>query len=291
MTKVSITVFTDPACPIALSAEPRRMRIAWLFRDQIEWDLRTVVLTDARRQFAEPGTKGFTKDMLLGSMEGLVDEHHMPIALEAAKERDDLPASIDACRAITAATVHGTHCDDWRLLQALREQYWTNGEWLDDPDVIAAAADMAGIGAAELQRWVEDDATEAALRESMERARTPLPASRVLDYRLADASDGRRRYSAPTWELRTPAGAEWVVPGFVSADAYESVLANLDPTLERRDDATNVLDVLAWADRPLALAELAAIRNVDVAAIQRELAEADIEVTDWIQPNRQLASV
>jgi hypothetical protein len=33
---VRIRHFTDPGCPFAFSAEPRRLRLEWLFGDHIE---------------------------------------------------------------------------------------------------------------------------------------------------------------------------------------------------------------------------------------------------------------
>lgn len=290
MPRISITVFTDPTCPIALSAEPWRMRIAWLFRDQLEWAVRPIVLNEARHELPTEG-EGFTKERFLGVLEELVDEHHMPIVIDAFRDRNYAPATWDTCRAIAAATVHGAPGDDWRLLQAMRESYWTDGVALNDDRFIDIVAAASGIDADDLMHWMDDASSEASLQDAFERARTPLPAARVVDYRLADAADGRRRYTCPTWELRATGRDALVVAGFAHIDAYENVLANMDPTLERRDDATSVVDVLAWAERPLALAELAAIRGTDVSAVQRELEDADIEAADWVRPTRRLASV
>ena len=47
---VRITEFTDPGCPWAYSAEPIRRRLDWLYGDQVEWDIRMVVLSDLLRR-------------------------------------------------------------------------------------------------------------------------------------------------------------------------------------------------------------------------------------------------
>ena len=43
---VLIRHFTDPSCPYAFSAERQRMRLLWLYGDQIDWELHMVVLTE-----------------------------------------------------------------------------------------------------------------------------------------------------------------------------------------------------------------------------------------------------
>lgn len=281
MTKVTITHVTDPACPIALSAEPRRMRIAWLYRDQLSWELRPLVLAHEPREFDVD--RGFTRDAFRGYARKLQAEHGMPIDLDHVDARERIPASIDACRAIVATTLHGARGDDWRLLQQLRRHYWTLGTALDAPDMVFVAAADAGIEQAELQSWLDDPATDGALHDSMELARTPADAARVLDQRLADATDGRRRYTAPTWELRANADQRsFVVPGFMHFDAYDVALANVEPTLERGHDAANVTEILEWAERPLALAEIAAIRGIALDAVDAELRAAGVEPAAWV---------
>ena len=42
---LEITLFTDPACPFAFSAEPVRWRLRWLYGDGLRWALRMIVLT------------------------------------------------------------------------------------------------------------------------------------------------------------------------------------------------------------------------------------------------------
>src|SRR3954453_9888287 len=42
---LEITHFTDPACPFAFSAEPIRLRLRWLYGEQLHWRTRMIVLT------------------------------------------------------------------------------------------------------------------------------------------------------------------------------------------------------------------------------------------------------
>ena len=43
---VLIRHFTDPSCPFAFSAERQRLRLLWLYGEQIDWELHVVVLTE-----------------------------------------------------------------------------------------------------------------------------------------------------------------------------------------------------------------------------------------------------
>ena len=43
---LEITLFTDPACPFAFSAEPVRRRLRWHYGDQLAWEDRMIVLSD-----------------------------------------------------------------------------------------------------------------------------------------------------------------------------------------------------------------------------------------------------
>ena len=45
-TPVRIRHFTDPGCPFAFSAERQRLRLEWLYADQLEWSTHMVVLRE-----------------------------------------------------------------------------------------------------------------------------------------------------------------------------------------------------------------------------------------------------
>ncbi len=107
-----------------------------------------------------------------------------------------------------------------------------------------------------------DPETERALREDMERAREPMPAARALDHKLANWSGGLR-YTCPSYEIeRLTDGVKISVPGFQPFAAYDVVLANLLPDLERRDPPEDAAEVLQWAGTPLASQEVATIMDI-----------------------------
>jgi predicted DsbA family dithiol-disulfide isomerase len=265
-TPVRIRHFTDPSCPFAFSAERQRLRLHWLYGDQIAWTTHLVGL-------AEEPNPDFTPEKLAESRKKLHQSYGMPMAWSPAPA---VAASLPACRAVVAARQHaGDRCG--ALLRRLRVLNFA-GMRLDDPDVIARAAGEAGIDAAELERWTAEPETEAALRADMRAARSPSPASRAQDYKLGGPRE-ERRYTCPSYELeRTgPAPEDWPtaervdLPGYRPVEAYETAIANLAPELERRPDPESVEDVLAWAGMPLATAEVAMVADRDVDDVREEL--------------------
>lgn len=256
---VQITEFTDPACPWAYSAEPIRHRIGWLYEGRVSWELRMVVLPD-------PAARGLTPERLAESLAQIARDHRMPID---TRRRPRAPASRPACLAVVAARTHSDRATTRRLLRRLRIRYFS-GELLDEPETIAAAAADAGIGD-ELRGWMDDAAVEAALEADREAARTPIPAAKVLDHKLANWSGGRR-YSCPSYEItRLADGVTIAIPGFQPFAVYDTILANLVPGLERREPPAAVADVLAWRGFPLSTQEVATVCDIPFETAREEL--------------------
>jgi 2-hydroxychromene-2-carboxylate isomerase len=256
--RLAITLFTDPACPFAFSAEPQRLRLRWHYGDGLEWRTRMIVLT---REDGEA-------EKLAEGARGLQRKFGMPID-PAPYPR---PASSEpACRAVVAARLNVPGREE-PLLRALR--VWTmTGGLLDDPGLIDAAAADAGIDPGELAGWVASEETAAALEDDAAAARSPAPAARALDHKLGGPA-GERRYTAPSYELRGEGGTTIVVPGFHPVEAYEVAVANLAPELERRPAPEDVGELLDWAPYPLATAEVMAIAGLDEGVARAALAQA-----------------
>src|SRR4051794_41663197 len=89
MAPLEITLFTDPACPFAFSAEPVRIRLRWHYGDGLRWTVRMIVLT------REPGEA----EKLAEGAPTLQRLHGMPIDPRPYPR----PASSEpACRAVVA---------------------------------------------------------------------------------------------------------------------------------------------------------------------------------------------
>ena len=52
---VVIREFSDPACPVAWSAEPIRLRLSWLYGDSLRWERRMVVLSETPADYVARG--------------------------------------------------------------------------------------------------------------------------------------------------------------------------------------------------------------------------------------------
>ena len=148
------------------------------------------------------------------------------------------------------------------------------GGLLDDPGLIAGAAGDAGLQAAELDRWMQEPETSAAVERDIEAARSPSAAARALDHKLG-GPPGQRRYTAPSYELRrSGGGASASVPGFHPVEAYEAAIASIDPELERRRKPERVEQLLEWATVPLATAEIVLVMQQPEAVVRAALAKA-----------------
>lgn len=263
MTAVRITEFTDPGCPWAWNAEPVRARIDFLYGDQVEWRVRMVGLSEEPKRPED----GYDADAMAARQRTLARDHGMPID---TRPRAYGAATVPACRAVVAAKVHRPD-QTRRVLRELRVRTWS-GEQLDDPATLHGAAAAAGIGADELEGWLADPEVEERLRRDMELAREPLPAARALDHKLANWSGGRR-YTCPSYEIERPAdGVRIAIPGFQPFAAYDIVLANLVPGLERRDPPADALAVLEWSQIAMATVEVAAVLERDPYEVREDLA-------------------
>src|ERR1700761_3325235 len=116
--EVQITLFTDPACPFAFSAEPVRLALRWRYGAALEWRLRMIVLTH------EPGES----EKLAEGAPGLQRRYGMPISPHAHPR----PASSEpACRAVVAVRRHHGEERAALLLRGLRVRTMAGG-LLDD---------------------------------------------------------------------------------------------------------------------------------------------------------------
>src|SRR3954462_8547560 len=106
MPSLIIRDFTDPACPFAFSAEPARLRLRWLYGDQIEWRPRMGGLSQSPDDYAE---RGFTPELQVSALEAIRDTYGMPID---TRRRPRMMATVHACRAVVAARLRAPEKDE-----------------------------------------------------------------------------------------------------------------------------------------------------------------------------------
>lgn len=263
MPALKITEFTDPACPFAWSAEPRRRRLEWLFGDQLQWELRMVGLSRSPEDYSDGG---FTPERLSGALRSLAERHHMPMDTSL---RPRMFATVPACRAVVAARLNAPQLER-PLLRRLRVRHFS-GELLDEQSTLEQAGADVGIAAVDLLDWMTDRSTERALDDDLSVARRPTAEAVALKHKLASSGEGWR-YTCPSYEIVSLADdARLSVPGFQPLEAYEVAIANLLPNAARRDDPSGVEEALAWAGEPLATAEVAAICAIELEQAREQL--------------------
>jgi hypothetical protein len=208
----------------------------------------------------EPGEA----EKLAGGAPGLQRRYGMPIDPRPYAR----PASSEpACRAVVAARIHAPEQAE-ALLRRLRVRVMRHDGLLDDPALIAAAADDAGLDPGTLDAWARAPETDAELAADIAAARDPSEAARALDHKLG-GPPSERRYTAPSYVL---GDGEVTIPGFNPVEAYEAAIANLDPSLTRRPLPTDAEELLSWAGMPLATAEVALVMQLDPAKARAALA-------------------
>jgi len=263
MDELTITEYTDPACPFAWSAEPSRRRLEWLFGDQLGWSVRMVGLSDRSSDGSE---SGFTPERMSEAFHSMAERYGMPMDTSI---RPRLAATLPACRAVVATRLHDVGRER-ALLRALRVRHFA-GELLDEQDTIDGAARDAGIDPVKLSAWMHETATERALEGDLETSRNPSREALALSHKLAKWPGGLR-YTCPSYEIaHTSAGAHLAVPGFQPLESYEVAIANLLPSAHRRENPDSVEQVLAWAGEPLASIEVAAVCAIELEQAREQL--------------------
>ncbi|MDX6568986.1 MAG: hypothetical protein QOH15_1564 [Gaiellales bacterium] len=245
---LEITLYTDPACPFAFSAEPMRWQLRWHYGDQLGWRVRMIVLTLEPGEAHKLAHGAPTLQRLYG-----MPIHPAPYPRAASSE--------PACRTVVAARVHAPGREQ-ALLRRLRVRVMAGG-LLDDPELLAGAARDAGLDPDELARWAAGEEVERELQADIAAARAPTAAARALGHKLGGPL-AERRYTAPSYEFRDAESARAAsVPGFSPIEAYDVAIANLAPGMMRRPRPASVDELLEWAGEPLATAEIVAVTGLE----------------------------
>ena len=264
MPKVEVTHFSDPGCPWAYSASPALAVLRWRYGDQLDWRLTLVGLTERAKQYEERGytpargALGYTWFRRFG----------MPFSV-TPKPR--VAATSPGCRVVVAARLRHPGRED-AVFRALQFGQFTRGTLLDDPGLLRIAIeDVEGIDADALVAAIDDpDVVEAY--EADKAATRTAEGSPTHAQGKAAQTDGPVRYTAPslvfaTDERRLEAG------GFQSVEAYDVVVANLEPSLERRPAADDPGEVLDAFPDGLTTQEVAAVLAHGNVPPDREAAE------------------
>jgi 2-hydroxychromene-2-carboxylate isomerase len=262
---ISVTLFSDPGCPWAYSANPALAVLRWRYTTQLRWRLVTIGLTERAQQYLDRGyspARSARGHLTFGRRFG------MPFS---SQPRERVIATARGCRAIVATRLRRPERET-AVYRALQFAWFTTPLLLDeDAEVLRALERVDDLDAAAVVAALDDaDVTEAYEADRAE-ARTAAGSPTAFQGKAA-ATDGPVRYTAPSivfaaGDRRLEGG------GFQPVEAYDVLIANLDPTLERRpapDDP--LLAVEAFPDG-LVTAEVAAVMARGNDAPDREAAE------------------
>jgi predicted DsbA family dithiol-disulfide isomerase len=235
---ISVTHFSDPGCPWAYSASPALALLQWRFGDQLDWRLVLIGLAETPDRYERSGytavrsAQGYARFRRFGMVFG-----GQPKARVTATGR--------ACRAVVAARLNGGPEQELAVFRALQLAHFTTTLLLDeDDDLRTILRAVEGIDADAIVGALDDEAVEAAYQEDRTLARTAAGTPTEAQGRSAD-TDGAVRYTAPSLIFRRDDGTSLEVGGFQPFEAYDTAIANLDPTLARRPAAEDPVDVVA----------------------------------------------
>jgi predicted DsbA family dithiol-disulfide isomerase len=247
---IKATIYNDPACPWGYSEVPALRVLEWRYGDQVDWRLVVIGLTEDASQYI---ARGYTP--LRGALGQLrFRRYGMPFAPQP-KER--ISATARACRAVVAARLHRPG-DEWRVLRALQFANFTTPLLLDDDEQLAALlSTVLGIDADAIVSRLDDaDVTEAYDRDRAE-ARTAAGSAAELQGKTA-ATDGPVRFTAPSVVFERD-GRQLVAGGFQPVEAYDVLIANLHPAIERAPAPDDPLPLLERFTEGLTTQEVAAL--------------------------------
>jgi protein-disulfide isomerase-like protein with CxxC motif len=246
---IEATLYTDAACPWAYSASPALRVLEWRYRDQLAWRLVLIGLREDPSRGYDPGRA------VLGH-HTFRERYGMPFSL-VAKERPS--ATGRGCRAVVAARLLDPG-SEWRVLRALQLAQFTTDLLLDDDERIRKALrDVPGVDA---DRIVDSlDSAEVTEAYERDKAETRTASGTAAESQgKTSTSDGPVRFTAPSIVFRTE-DRMLVAGGWQPLLAYDVLLANLDPSLERTpppespEPLFEFFDELTTAEAALLLAD------------------------------------
>jgi 2-hydroxychromene-2-carboxylate isomerase len=265
---IRATLHTDPGCPWAYSVLPALRVLDWRYGAQLEWRLVVIGLAESASVYRE---RGYTPGLVLGGHADFRDRFGMPFALHL-KER--VPGTARACRAIVAARIERPG-SEWEALRALQLASFAGPLLLDDDDQLRGAlAGVPGIDADAVVGRLDDPEVSAAYERDRAEARTAAGSAAQLQGKTAH-SDGPERFTAPSLVVER-SGLRLVAGGWQTIEAYDVLVANLDPGLRREPPPEDAEAALRRYPGGLVTQEVAALMTRGNDAPDRRAAEAQL---------------
>ena len=225
MAAISVTIFSDPACPWAYSVSPSLRVLEWRYGEQLGWRLVLIGLAEQASHYVE---RGYTP-LRAAQSQVHFRRYGMPFVPQP-KERAS--ATARACRAVVAARLLRPG-NEWRVFRALQLANFTTPLLLDDDVQIAETLrQLPGVDADAIVARLDDESVSDAYERDKAEARSAAGSAAELQGKTAQ-SDGVVRFTAPSLVFERD-GQRLIAGGFQPIEAYDVLIANLDPGLERR---------------------------------------------------------
>jgi predicted DsbA family dithiol-disulfide isomerase len=263
---ISATLYSDPACPWAYSESPALRVIEWRYGEQLDWRLVLVGLTEEASQYAN---RGYTPIRGALGQANFRRRYGMPFS-PAPKAR--LSATSRACRAVVAARLSHPG-SEWRAFRAIQLANFNTPLLLDDDANLAdALRGIPGIDADQLVALIDAPEVIEAYRVDKDETRKAAGSAAELQGKTA-TTDGPVRFTAPSivFELN---GTKLVAGGFQPVEAYDILVANLDPQLDREPPPDTPAPLLDRFTDGLTTQEVAALLAGNNETPDRAAAEA-----------------
>jgi hypothetical protein len=216
---IRATLFSDAGCPWAYSAAPALRVLEWRYGDQLEWRLVLIGLTERAECTPARLHRSAARVVKRGIAAG------MPFSPERAR----VIGTGRACAAVAAARIvqlGRSGRSSARLIRLVHDDA-AAGRGCRDP---GGTRQRAGIDAAIVGMLERRGVVEAYERD---RTETRRAAGSPTEFQgKSAATDGPVRYTAPSVIFERD-GSRLEAGGFQPVEAYDVLLANLDPTLHR----------------------------------------------------------
>jgi 2-hydroxychromene-2-carboxylate isomerase len=257
--RISVTHLSDPGCPFAYSAMPYITALQWRYGDQLAWRHVMIGLTESAQQYVD---RGYTP---LRSARGQRRFHvyGMPFGRQP---KPRMAATARACRAIVATRLIAPE-QEWPVFRSLQFTQFTTALPLDsDAALRNALLRVPGVDTETVMGMLDSDEVTEAYEAGRAEARTAEGTPTEFQGKSAN-TDGKVRYTAPSLVFEHADGRRLEAGGFQPLEAYDVVIANLDPALERRGAPERAAEVLAAFPHGLTTREIAQLLAAGTAEL------------------------
>ena len=263
---IETTLYSDPACPWAYSESPPLRVIEWRYGDQLRWRLVMVGLTEKASQYEQ---RGYTPLRSAQGQARFRSRYGMPFS---ANPKARLSGTSRACRVVVAARIDDPG-SEWRVFRALQLANFTTPLVLEDDEGLRdALRDLPGVDADAVTGALDSPEVTAAYEADKAASRTAVGSAAELQGKTA-TTDGPVRFTAPSVVFESN-GTSLVAGGFQPVEAYDVLVANLAPGLERKAPPEDPAPLLDHFPGGLTTQEVAALMTHGNDAVDRRGAEA-----------------